>query len=108
MPCQSCSQILQWQKYHSVSVWCTVSGAGEDLGDAAALTKLLGKERQLRDRNSQMTIHGKSFKRVLDLLGIAQREQARWKGGPAAAAPSSRPAEKVDFGYPPHAARFSA
>ena len=36
---------------------------------------LVCKERILRDRNSQLSIPGKSFKAVVDILGIIRREE---------------------------------
>ena len=40
--------------------------------EASALAEVLGRERRLRDRNTQLLIPGKSFKRVLDILAIVQ------------------------------------
>lgn len=52
-------------------------GAGEpdeagDLGEQAALADLLSRERQLRDRNSQLLVPHKSFRSVLHILDQAQ------------------------------------
>ena len=47
---------------------------------------LVGKERQLRDRNSQLSIPNKSFKQVLELLHMAQREHASWRNAAKAKA----------------------
>ena len=40
--------------------------------EASALAEVLGRERRLRDRNTQLLVPGKSFKRVLDILAVAQ------------------------------------
>ena len=45
---------------------------------------VIGKERLLRDRNSQLSVPAKSFKDVLELLHVAQREQTKWKMAAAA------------------------
>ena len=45
---------------------------------------VIGKERLLRDRNSQLSLPAKSFKDVLELLRVAQVEQAKWKSAAAA------------------------
>ena len=45
---------------------------------------VIGKERLLRDRNSQLSVPAKSFKDVLELLHVVQREQAKWKTAAAA------------------------
>ena len=52
-------------------------GAGKpdqagDLGEQAALADLLSRERQLRDRNSQLLVPHKSFRSVLQILDQAQ------------------------------------
>lgn len=36
------------------------------------MAEVLGRERRLRDRNSQLLVPGKSFKRVLDFLQHAE------------------------------------
>ena len=43
-----------------------------DLGEQAALADLLSRERQLRDRNSQLLVPHKSFRSVLHILDQAQ------------------------------------
>jgi hypothetical protein len=40
--------------------------------ETSALAEVLGRERRLRDRNTQLLVPGKSFKRVLDILVVAQ------------------------------------
>ena len=53
---------------------------------------MAGKERQLRDRNSQLSVPGKSFERVLEILKVLQHDQVRRDQAAQAAA---RAAEKV-------------
>ncbi|KAK9823446.1 hypothetical protein WJX72_002818 [[Myrmecia] bisecta] len=45
--------------------------------EASALRDILGQERQLRDRNSQLAAPNKNFQKVLEILRLAQQEQAR-------------------------------
>ena len=40
--------------------------------ESSALAEILERERRLRDRNTQLLVPGKSFKRVLDFLEHAQ------------------------------------
>ena len=40
--------------------------------EGSAMAEVLSRERRLRDRNTQLLIPGKSFKRVLDFLQHAQ------------------------------------
>lgn len=40
--------------------------------ESSAMAEVLSRERRLRDRNTQLLIPGKSFKRVLDFLQHAQ------------------------------------
>lgn len=53
------------------------SGADRSQGQGGLLSRLLSCERSLHDRNSQLCVPDKSFKRVLDLLAITQREVQR-------------------------------
>ncbi|KAK9798150.1 hypothetical protein WJX73_010549 [Symbiochloris irregularis] len=55
----------------------------------ALLARLLACERSLQDRNSQMTVRDKNFKRVLEYVASAQREAQRNQSNAQAAARSS-------------------
>ncbi|KAK9838857.1 hypothetical protein WJX74_004666 [Apatococcus lobatus] len=62
-------------------------------GEARALKAIFAQERQLRDRNSQLMVPGRTFKRVLDILAKLQAAQAAAASRPSASKPhaSSRP-----------------
>lgn len=49
--------------------------AEEEAAEAAALRRIRESEVQLRDRNSMLSVPGRSFRKVLTLLSQAQREQ---------------------------------
>ena len=56
--------------------------AGADRGppggpQGGLLARLLASERNLQDRNSQMCMPDKNFRRVLEVMGFAHKEAAR-------------------------------
>lgn len=71
--------------------------SGKEAALDAAPGPLLGRERSLRDRNSQLSVPSKSFKQVLELLHMAQREHASWKN---AAKAKVAPPPKVQASAP--------
>ena len=66
---------------------------GDLSAEARALKAIFAQERQLRDRNSQLMVPGRTFKRVLDILAKVQAAQAASVSRPSATKPSasSRP-----------------
>lgn len=49
--------------------------AAPDTAEASALRAILVNERQLRDRNTMLSVPGRSFKRVLDVLNEVVKEE---------------------------------
>ncbi len=74
----------------------------EDIsGEARALKAILAQERQLRDRNSQLMVPGKTFKRVLDILAKVQATQAAADARPAPAKPHASAHPRHTHVHPP-------
>ncbi len=54
------------------------SGERVDDKGAMALAELLGRERQLRDRNTQLLVPGRNFTAVLSILAAWQVRSSYW------------------------------
>ena len=66
------------------------TGAEKGPSTSGLVARLLSHERQLQDRNSQLIVPDKNFKRVLDLLAITQRTAQRSGQAPEQASDSQR------------------
>lgn len=69
----------------------------------AKLAPVIGRERQLRDRNDQMRVPNKSFKDVLSIIKIAQDQHAA-RQKQASKAPPPPPQQVIPICYNLHRA----